>query len=591
MRLCWLALVVCLASSALAHKTDKPAAQDAERMRTSARVLDHRGKPVRGATIILVSRPLAEFGSDWGLDRLVYRSDERGRCAMRVIPGRLYRAWAWIDDSEERYFASPIAEIAVQRNHTLRLSRQASLRVRFTVPEALRRRAASASTYDEAGRNWSERFELDKTGTLTLPRTPSVACAIDLFDASGRLIDSHSVPVALPGAHPTLQPRSPRRAKRWIVTEFYRAHPLAGVRVFAGDVRDRRYLGTTDAKGRATIHVELGNQGGVVDDLSFDKPGFWRARRSRPRELLKTPGSKHEPLHIRMDRSKPLRGRIRIDRNRPAAGTVVLAESVPQLQKRIRPNGLSPTRSFAVADKNGEFSLEGLPSGRIALSCCIDPALARQLGYGKSVYWKAWLGIREQPPRRPYGDLDSDFDLSALPELRLRFRHADGTAARHAQAMVSLKNPSVRTLLYCDHKGRATLRSGIKGLMQIAAIAGNGQSVIERRRIIGDLEEEFSMRRSLRLEGVVVDIAGQTVAGAVVRLDYRHRSAFDALHSLCPRVEVRSDANGRFTIPMRSAAPALVHALHHSRMRIRRSQHLTVLLHSGRGKKVVLQLR
>ena len=558
-------------------------------MRCSARVLDADGEPVRGATIELVSRPLSEFGSDWGVDRLVYLSDARGRCNMRVLPGRLYRGWAWIDEDAERYRASPVITVAVRRNHTFRLRGATSLRVLFAAPQAIEKRVDYATLRDALGLGRARRVEFDADGYLTLPRSPSTHSIVDLHDATGALIDTHRVTVH-DTARLAFRPRALKRVRRAILVERRRGRPLEGVKVFDGDAADGRWLGTTDRNGHATIFLAPPVTGSVPIDVSLQKAGYTRARQHRPKRERLNRGRQQPPLRFRMDRSMQLRGSIRIDETTPASGVVVLAESVPYLSS-TQHRRLLPTRALAVADAEGKFCFEDLPEGRVALSCCLDPALAARLGRNGQVHWKAWLGFREAVARRRFLDVSTDFVLESLPELRVRLRLPNRTPARYANVMVSLKDPMVRTRLYCNHRGEVSMRNGIKGLMQIAALTHDGHWALERYRITENFDAELRLKEGLRIEGSVVDIAGQTVRDATVQLHYRRTSVFDALRALRPIVEVRSGADGGFVICTQAHASGILLAQHDSKRGRAVSNYLALRHIQRQRKRIVLQLR
>ena len=87
------------------------AVQDpSERNDLSGRVVDRQGKPWADAKVILSSRGIDDVSGFGEAEKLVVATDAEGRFVVKLLPCRLYSAWAMSDLGKKRYRATQYYE-------------------------------------------------------------------------------------------------------------------------------------------------------------------------------------------------------------------------------------------------------------------------------------------------------------------------------------------------------------------------------------------------------------------------------------------------------------------------------------------------
>ena len=554
--------------------------QDAPRSRRVVRVVDSNGRPVQNARVVLLSRPLAELGHDWGLDRVEATTDERGRCSVRLRIGRTYRTWAWSRIDARHYRSTPVVEIGGRRQFSLRLHNEVSTLVKVFVPKVLRGSIKEARLIEAQTLTKARRIDIAADGSILLPPVPGSACTIDLCDERGCIRDSHEVLVRGPGSKATLRPARARSLELMVRVRGNRGETLGDARVFMAGRAQSRLLGTSNANGLALIALDpkWAQSAWSEDALRIERSGYrshsfsmTAAGRRRVRagavpapRPVAMPGQRPRvgpPLRGANERrarlwlrdnvdmtafmwpTKPVSGRVLIDKETPAVGLLVIARSDD--------HDMAWLTSIATTDEGGRYVLE---NGGGMVSCCLDPSLTLRLdGFGRA-HWHVWLGTTS--PRRNRAPQEPTFRLDRLHKLRLQLTKADGEPAAHARALVSLRNPELNTRLVCDLRGRATVLTGLTGLKQVASVTHDGHSLLHRERIKGNALLKLSMRPPRRLGGLVLNAAGEAAAHAQVMLRF-DGSSFDALRELQLTLLIPTDENGRFALPIRYGKAAL----------------------------------
>jgi hypothetical protein len=244
-------VLLCLASSIVPAQGRAPVPQ----LRGAAigEVRDAAGKPWSGAEVVLLSRPVSHDLASGEADRVVARSDERGRFKAPILRGRPHTAWAWGEATASGRAASAVHE-NVFAGQPIVLRHERELPVRELVLAHAERWPGTGfrvRVTDELGNR--DLHELDVRGDrVSLPWLVGAHATVDLFAVDGAIWNPLTR-TSLPGSAKDLHLEVPERTR---ITCFARATdgtPLAGARILRCTEDTCYFVGTTDAAGKLAL--------------------------------------------------------------------------------------------------------------------------------------------------------------------------------------------------------------------------------------------------------------------------------------------------------------------------------------------------
>ncbi|MBI1381421.1 MAG: hypothetical protein GC161_10080 [Planctomycetaceae bacterium] len=322
----------------------------------------------------------------------------------------------------------------------------------------------------------------------------------------------------------------------------------AGAPIESAHVRARGELGMgavgtlvsarTNKQGRFDLRL----LSPTVTSIAITKQGYVRGQHDVGPALLH--GSRRDLGDLVLEQGASLAGRVLDSDGRPAAGVAVLAHMNPTSQLQTGTTaGWSSDANAATTDAEGRFQLRGLAKG-----VHYDLTARRDTDGGFQ------LAVQEDMP-----DGETNLVLVLVPAPGAIGKVLDPNGHPVAGAEVRAKReetsawPWEDELFYTpartDAEGNFRLQMEKPGTFSIRAAAkGFAPSLTVSIAVPGDVPLELQLRRSLTVNGRVVDTTGDPVQGATVSKADAYTDRWIAFGSDIDfeSAEMRSDADGRF---------------------------------------------
>lgn len=390
------------------------------------------GRPWKGARVTLVSR-LVPWCDELPEDRIEVRTDERGKLRAELLRDRRYSAWAshrddsgnWhVTDVREDVIAGPPLALVGSQSRPMRV------RIRLAGTERWKDKAPlRVRVVPWTGNLYFLPVALDARNEGLLPILPGGTCHAEVLAADGTVLLAARVfltetrrrswrqwEVANGGqefgglslAVERIELGAPKQVRARVV-DGVTGVPIEGAilrhraSLFShsspGPLTRRRpmrqcwtIVGKTDRKGTAPLRLprrehplNIPRRTPVI--LCASAPGFadryagWlRAQRFHGAKFSNDNEDKDDEIVFRLTRSKPLTGRILERPKTPLRDAPILVRTELVIQRGRGGNGLECRRQSAVTDREGRFTVLGIPDDASSLSCLtLLPERARRL--------------------------------------------------------------------------------------------------------------------------------------------------------------------------------------------------------------------
>ena len=528
------------------------------------------GEPWSAATVVLLTRPVANDGELEGEDLVRVRTDARGIARARIWPGRPYSCWAQGVEADgeggvqagvlRKYRCSQILE-DVRAGDILRLKAEARLQTRYRIEirglDRWKAKAPFTLRVASTGpvRLFLEAVALGDDGTFDMPLMPGPMTFVQIFGKGMYPIHQEPVPIdpaswklaraarlALEQDHDLegIDPgpladryavRVPPPAMARVEVKDSAGKGVAGARLFfdPNQARAPWYpVSTTDAQGHGAFEIpawrrkdgtafaehldvlvradEIADSWGTREGFSFAKDGS-------------TP-----PMKIDCAVGYTGRGSLHLKEGLALGNQELILFSSVQRGKSGGQVGIGPYRFRT--DRKGRFRLPGRARNyRYRLCTLLTPVQIRSLGFDRK-YPTASLVVLANQQGSDQTPLELRMDEFIALELQLVGRDGspDGDARLHVEQVdPGSTGPHYPLAFRPDRRGRLRIlcRPGFSYLVYATGTRGARLEQIDvSKQVPGKvLQKRIAIDRGIPIRGQVVDARGQPIAKALVTLN------------------------------------------------------------------------
>lgn len=563
------------------------------------RVLDAQARPRASAIVELVSLPLPGDDRFGRIDRVLARSDERGRVRAAVLPGRSYAAWAHSPAADGRDHVTPIRD-GIVAGLPFELSESTTTRARLqldvTAIAATRGplNVVLVPVAEQRPLPWSNLVLEALDGRVRGPALPDGTWLLRIVErSSGTLLRTVPLELAaegrltLDGLGPLLEHSlAVRDAETGALLGDARCESLAWGLPFPGAALDadgqKLWRGTaaeTPALVRAPSHAPrlVAASGGARTEHRADWPALRAGFAPRAQAWL--------------PKARRVRGRITLHGQAAAGLELVVQEAVPGMDGAAE--WLAVRRALR-CDAEGRFTIADLERTHVMIAhALLDEALLARLPFGEEGLDPLVHSLLVVPPGDALDVELAPIALESLDAVRITALLQDGTPAAGAELWID-PGAELRRLVgtlrtHCDRLGRhrrlvppaRRLDLVVRTPQAIDAFVLSSSAQASGART----DHSAALRSQARLTGRVVDGNGEPRGDVRVEVTYtlRHwpqrpgvtmpgddlpargsalvhepaRTPSFLLHVLALQAP-RSDAAGNFAITVPRATPQIL---------------------------------
>ena len=569
-----------------------------KRMRLGGYVRDEVGKAWVGARVHLISRLVP--GNEWigEADRILVKSDKRGRFAAEVLPGRDYLIWA-VSEPVDGVYRSTYPLLGVRsgpvrlRERSARLV-QVAIRVRgdkswlrpfhAKVTGAPARLALGEQRVGDPYEVFPLR--LDEQGKALLPLLPWREVTVEIYDKRGVQLWAPIVALSLPARKAVLDALPKAENSSTDMLETMTSVTASELRL--PEPKERKLtvldgvgLPIADAelcqriRGKLVLIAKSDAQGIVTTQLPTRYESHWDRifkLLGASRLVIRRQGYLEVPAEVNSGgppRAALLLGNkakreIRMTKSSAKSGRILLAPGKAfanaQLILYVRGFGSVHNTVLLTTDKDGRYEFTQRTQSAWLLVALLDDA-TRHLLSSESGIPLARYAVLAAHGGKSLGN-ETEIDLSSLRRIEFNLQRSDGSPASFANvdcfrfSGFNAIPPLVQ--MRADRRGRLAMLIGSCNTMLLVAQDEHGFAA----RNLNSLQDqtELVLGGMLRLSGVLENAKGECVRGAIVRVEARFISQFSHTRKqkstprlimgfhLIHKFRKRSDASGRFSL-------------------------------------------
>lgn len=516
------------------------------------------GKPWAGATVTLLSRPLPDDERFGEADTMQATSDAGGRFQAALLTGRRYIAWATAELPDNQYLVSHAAE-NVCAGRPLELVADAP-RPHATVQieglDPWRPHGAITCTLLS---NTPVRILVpcpEQAGQLVLPAFPGRRAALEIR-CGERVLKPWADAIDLTMAKRQALRVQPPRAVRFRCVDATK-QPIADVAFLACDIHGRHAteIAHSDASGMLVAQLPLSatpfnwaNYPMLLEGAGRT-PRYWIGTLKIP---VDHDGTKSPPLmDFVMNEGRHLKSRLTFE---GAAVTEGKLRVVSGMTTADREGGSYDVTRCLPLGRNGGFAVDVDPEHAAVLTAFLPTDLLARLQPARGFPLHPELLLAALSPGDKTSTLPEQLELQQLIALDVQVLGPEGAPADQAMVGIAAALPDLHRAIVAttDRSGRVRLLlpRDQKLVLSCWSEQGVGHAEVATGAVKDVLRPQLEACE--RLHGKVIDGKGKPVAWAEVAFFVGNDSMEPAAalaRCLAHRLRVRSDAEGRFDLPL-----------------------------------------